>query len=81
MANRERMLEIAAEIVSAHVSNNAVPTDQLPALIKQVFNTLATVEKKTAEPLRPDPAVPINQSINRSGPATSSAWSAASSSR
>jgi predicted transcriptional regulator len=63
MADHERLLELAAEIVSAHANNNAVPTDHLPALIKQVFNTLATVEQKTAEPPRSDPAVPIKQSI------------------
>jgi predicted transcriptional regulator len=63
MANRERMMELAAEIISAHVSNNAIPPDQLPSLIQQVFNTLATVEQKTAEPPRPAPAVPINQSV------------------
>jgi predicted transcriptional regulator len=54
---------LAVEIISAHVSNNAVPTDQLPALIQQVFNTLATVEQKAVEPPRPDPAVPIKQSV------------------
>ena len=31
MAEREVVLGLAAEIVSAHVSNNAVPMDQLPA--------------------------------------------------
>ena len=56
MADRERMLELAAEIVSAHASNNAVPTDQLPALIQQVFNSLVTVEQRTAEPPKPAPA-------------------------
>ena len=33
----------ATEIVSAHVSNNAVPTAQLPTRIQQVFNTLVAV--------------------------------------
>ena len=63
MADHEQLLTLASEIVSAHVSNNAVPPDQLPSLIQQVFNTLATVEQKTAEPPRPDPAVPIKQSV------------------
>ncbi len=63
MADRERSLKLAAEIFSAHASHNTIPADQLPALIKQVFNSLATVEQKTAEPPKPDPAVPIGQSV------------------
>ena len=38
MTEREVVLGLAAEIISAHVSNNAVQTDQLPKLIQQVFN-------------------------------------------
>src|SRR6516165_10263200 len=62
MADREQLMTFATEIVSAHVSNNAIASDQLPTLIQQVFNTLATIEHKTAQPSRPDPAVPIKQS-------------------
>jgi predicted transcriptional regulator len=63
MAERELLLGLAAEIVSAHVSNNAVPADQLPALIQQVFNTLAGAEQKSLVPPKPEPAVPIKQSM------------------
>lgn len=63
MAEHESLLGLATEIVSAHVRNNAVPADQLPVLIQQVFNSLATVERKTVEQARPDPAVPIKQSV------------------
>jgi predicted transcriptional regulator len=63
MADRDRLLTLAAEIVAAHASNNAVAPDQLPSLIQQVFNTLATVEQKSAELPKPDPAVPIKQSV------------------
>ena len=63
MADRERMLKLAAEIISAHAIHNAVPSDQLPALIQQVFNSLATVEQRTAEPPKPEPAVPVGQSV------------------
>ena len=45
LAEREVVLELAAEIVSAHVRNSTVPTDQLLALIQQVFNTLSTVRQ------------------------------------
>ena len=60
MVEKEVVLGLAAEIVSAHVRNNAVPTDQLPTLIQQVFNTLASAEQKSSAPPRPEPAVPIN---------------------
>jgi predicted transcriptional regulator len=62
MADREQLMTLATDIVSSHVSNNAITPDQLPTLIQQVFNSLATVEQKTAQPRRPDPAVPIKQS-------------------
>jgi len=42
MAEREELLRLAANIVSAHASNNALPADQLPELIQQVFSALAT---------------------------------------
>jgi predicted transcriptional regulator len=63
MVEKEVVLGLAAEIVSAHVRNNAVPTDQLPTLIQQVFNTLASAEQKSSAPPRPEPAVPINRSM------------------
>ena len=63
MADHQRLLTLATEIVSAHVSNNAIPPDQLASLIQQVFKTLATVEQKAATPPRPEPAVPIKQSV------------------
>jgi predicted transcriptional regulator len=42
MAEHYGVLGLAAQIVSAHVSHNAVSPDQLPGLIRQVSNTLAT---------------------------------------
>ena len=63
MADREVVLGLAAEIISAHVSNNAVQTDQLPGLIQQVFNTLSTIEQMSVAPPRPEPAVPVKKSV------------------
>ena len=34
------VLGLTAQIVSAHVSNNAVPPDALPSLIQEVYKTL-----------------------------------------
>jgi predicted transcriptional regulator len=63
MAEREGLLQLAIDIVSAHVSNNPLPSDQLPRLIGQVFSTLATVAQTTAAPPKPEPAVPIRRSV------------------
>lgn len=40
MAN-ETLLTLAADIISAHVSNNMVSTDSLPGLITSVYDSLA----------------------------------------
>ena len=50
-----------AEIVSAYVSNNSVPTNQLSDLITSVHESLANLGEKPSEALKP--AVPIKQSI------------------
>ena len=63
MAERPELLGLASEIVSAHVRNNAIAEDQLPGLIQQVFNALATVEQATAAPLKAEPAVPVKKSV------------------
>jgi predicted transcriptional regulator len=62
MAEREVVLGFAAEIISAHISNNAIQTDQLPWLIQQVFNTLSSIEQISVPP-QPTPAVPVKKSV------------------
>jgi predicted transcriptional regulator len=58
-------LELAADIVSAFVSNNSLPVAELPALIGSVHAALASVvngvAEQPAEELRP--AVPIKKSV------------------
>ncbi len=58
------LLELTTEIVSSHVANNTVTVNDLPNLIQQVYNTLATVGKSsTLAAERPQPAVPIKRSV------------------
>lgn len=57
------VLGLTAQIVSAHVSNNAVTADALPALIQDVYRTLANVGREPAAPDRPQPAVPVKRSV------------------
>jgi predicted transcriptional regulator len=65
MAEREELLRLAANIVSAHASNNALPADQLPVLIQQVFSALATAQQSAATPPRPSPAVSVRASVHQ----------------
>jgi len=61
--NNQELLSLTAEIVSAHVSNNTVAASDIPALIQDVYRTLARVGTQPAEAERPQPAVPIKRSV------------------
>ena len=63
MAERQELLGLATNIVSAHVSRNAVGVDQLSGLIQQVFNALATAEQAATAPSKAEPAVAVKRSI------------------
>ncbi len=54
-------LNQVTEIVSAYVSNNSVPTDQLSELITSVHQALLNVDEKLPETLKP--AVPKKRSV------------------
>ena len=58
-------IELAADIVSAYVSNNSVPVGELPTLIHDVHSALTRVTSNVApmalEP--PKPAVSVKKSI------------------
>ncbi len=62
--SESNLLELTAEIVSAHVSNNSVPLSDLSGLIQQVYATLAGVGKVPAPAEKPQPAVPVKKSIH-----------------
>ncbi|WP_367160154.1 MucR family transcriptional regulator [Kozakia baliensis] len=57
------LLELTAQIVSAHVTNNPIGGENLPGLIKQVYSALQGAGHVEAEPERPQPAVPIKRSV------------------
>ncbi|MCB8820093.1 MucR family transcriptional regulator [Microvirga rosea] len=58
-------IELAADIVSAYVSNNSVPSGELPALINEIHTALIRVGGGIAEaPTEaPKPAVPLKKSV------------------
>ena len=58
------LLELTTEIVSSHVANNPVAVQDLPDLIRQVYNTLVAIDQAPASQSdRPQPAVPIKKSV------------------
>ena len=60
-----RPIQLTATIVSAYVSDNTVPSAEIPALISEVYSALMRVTNgtvaPTAVPLKP--AVPIKHSV------------------
>ena len=63
LANTTDLLELTAQIVSAHASNNSVAPDALPGLIQDVYRTLAGMGKEAVAPDKPQPAVPVKKSV------------------
>ena len=65
--DRGELLALTTEIVASHVSNNDVPVNELPQLIKQIYGTLSDLtsgaDPAVAEEARPRPAVSIKNSV------------------
>jgi len=58
------LLPLASDIVAAHLSNNKVPSSELPELIRNVVQALAGASAGEPAPTpRPDPAVSIKKSV------------------
>jgi predicted transcriptional regulator len=65
------VLSLTAQIVSAHIANNKVAAEELPALIQQVYGALSGSSTGTAAPAptravpveRPRPAVAVSKSV------------------
>jgi len=62
----ESYIELAADIVSAYVSNNSISANDLPALIGDVYSALQRVSKGEAEPVAEPlkPAVSVKKSVS-----------------
>ncbi len=63
-AQSDELLELTAQVVAAHVSNNSIPVNDLPQLIREIYQTMASVgsaDGRMAE--RPNPAVPVKKSV------------------
>lgn len=62
--SKETLITLTSDIVAAHVSNNNVTVDDLPALITNVFNALNGLGQPSV-PVEspPEPAVSIRASV------------------
>ena len=64
MTDAHELISLTADIVSAHVSNNAVPSADLPGLIASIHGALAQLGQPVeAEAPRPEPAVSVRASV------------------
>jgi len=63
--DKERLMKMTADIVSAYVSHNAVKSAELPELFAKVYAGVEDIAKATAEMDREkaEPAVPIKESL------------------
>ena len=57
-AARSEFIELAADIVSAYVSNNSVPSSDLPALIAEIHGALVRVSVGAPAPVVVEPQKP-----------------------
>ncbi|WP_327194234.1 MucR family transcriptional regulator [Novosphingobium album (ex Hu et al. 2023)] len=60
----ETLITLASDIVAAHVSNNSVSVEDLPALITNVYGALAGLGGPVVvEEEKPEPAVSVRASV------------------
>lgn len=64
-ANNNDLVELAADIVSAYVSNNTVVAGDLPGIISETFDALRKASSRASEPAQEElkPSVPIKKSV------------------
>lgn len=66
MDDKSEVMEMTADIVSAFVSNNSMPANELPALIQSVHRALSGMSSapEVVESAPREPAVPVKKSVN-----------------
>ena len=63
---KETLITLTSDIVAAHVSNNSVTVDDVPALITNVYSALSGLgEGRTQSEAVPEPAVTVRASIKK----------------
>ena len=59
----ETLITLTSDIVAAHVSNNSVSVDDVPALIQNIYGALAGLGVTPPVEAKPEPAVSIRASV------------------
>ena len=59
----ETLITLTSDIVAAHVSNNSVSVDEVPALIQNVYGALSGLGTAPAVEEKPEPAVSVRSSV------------------
>jgi predicted transcriptional regulator len=62
-AEADLFRRLTAQIVAAHVSHNTMESSEVPSLIEVVYKTISGLGKKTDEPVKLEPAVPVRKSV------------------
>lgn len=61
-----KLINLTADIVSAHVANNSVAASDVPMAIQAIYAALAGLgTEPTSEPVAQEPAVPVRSSIKQ----------------
>lgn len=62
--SKEALINLTSDIVTAHVSNNSIPSELVPTLIKDVYSALSGLGAPVAAlEAHPEPAVSIRASV------------------
>ncbi len=60
----DRVVDLCAAIITAYVSNNAVPPNELPPMIGAIHSTLTQLmAPPPPEPPKPEPPIPIRRTV------------------
>lgn len=63
MEQDNTLIEMTADVVAAYVGKNALPSSDLPALIRDVHAALAKATSGEPEAKPAEPAVPVRRSV------------------
>ncbi len=64
MEQDNTLIEMTADVVAAYVGKNALPSSDLPALIRDVHGALSKAHSGEPEAKPVEPAVPVRRSIS-----------------
>ena len=65
-SDKNELVELTTDVVSAYVSNNTIVPSELPNLINEVYEALSRASVKAIKPVREElkPAIPVKRSVS-----------------